>query len=85
MVGWSVRGSLPLSWSVGLLVSVLVSVLLAGWSVGWRAGDPCIVSNTRVEGGVNECDLFDLAGNQPCGRCAKAQMQRMGRSINLRA
>ena len=64
LVGWLV------SWSVGQLAGL---VLLAGWSVfGWWAGDRSIVSNTQVEGGVNKCDLIDLAGNQPCGRCAKA-------------
>ena len=68
--------SRPLSWSVGWSVLVSWSVgwssLLAGWAVGWWAGDWSIVSNARVEGGTNRYDLFDLAGNQRCGRCAKA-------------
>ena len=82
LAGWSIDQligqliSRPLSWSVGWSVLVSWSVgwssLLAGWAVGWWAGDWSIVSNARVEGGTNRYDLFDLAGNQRCGRCAKA-------------
>ena len=53
------------SWAVGW------SALLASWAVGWWVGDQGIVSNARVEGGANEYDLFDLAGNQRCGCCVK--------------
>ena len=32
-------------------------------------------SKCTGRGGANKCDLFDLAGNRRCGRCARANMK----------